>query len=129
MILHDLTFHFTLNFPSNDSRMCVCATGLSGKLFFFQEHMVSKRFAFKSSFNNDRKTNCALSCLEAAAAHRMVSKCTPCTREQAQVVFLSLVLRLHTMTLYKYVQKFSKEKQKLESFHHLRVAGLAYEVG
>ena len=33
------------------------------------------------------------------------------------------------MTLYKYVQKFSKEKQKFESFHPLRVAGLAYEVG
>ena len=41
----------------------------------------------------------------------------------------SLVLWRHAMTLYKYVQKFSKEEQKFESFHPLRVAGLAYEVG
>ena len=31
--------------------------------------------------------------------------------------------------MYKYVQKLSKEKYQLESFHTLRVAGLAYEVG
>ena len=66
-----------------------------------------------------RSASCAQGGLEVYAPHQ---------RTGSSFVS-SLVLWLHAMTLYKYVQKFSKEKQKFESFHPLRVAGLAYEVG
>ena len=108
--------------------MSVCATRLSCKLKFFFRRVVSKTFAF-SCCSNESCTRDRVEFLGHVRWAQDRREVYTQLRRTGSSFVSALIPQLHAMTWYKYVQKYSKDKQQFESFHPLRVAGLAYEKG